>query len=143
MTSTPAPAAADTAINFEKRVGQYVKLRDLIKAKDDAHDEAMKPLKETLEKLNGVLLAHVNAVGGDGVMTSAGTVSKTLKYTASIADASAFWSWVVSQGAFDMVDKKANLTAMKEYAAENNGALPPGVNLTSVEKVNVKRKTGT
>lgn len=129
--------------SFEMRVGQYVAVRDRIKAIKKKHDEELKPFQETLVKLNGVMLAQVNAIGGDGVMTANGTVSKTTKFTASIADMSAFWTFIVATGDFDMIDKKANVTRVKEYVEENAGVLPPGVNLTSVDLVNVKRKTGT
>jgi len=128
--------------NFEKRAGQYVKLRDMKKAIEDKHKEELKPINETLEQLNGVLLAHLNTVGADSVATALGTVSKTTKKTASIADMSAFWNFVVSQGDFDLLDKKANVTAVEAYI-EANKSTPPGINFSTVEKVNVRRKTGT
>jgi hypothetical protein len=133
--------------NFEVRVGQYVKLRDMIKANDDAHAEKQKPLKETLVKLNGVMLAHLTSLNADSVATAAGTVSRTTKKSATIADMSAFWSYCVTQGDFDMIDKKANATRVEEYIndKDNNptGAPPPGVNFTTVDLVGVRRKTGT
>jgi len=129
--------------NFDLRVAQYVKLRDLIKKMDDAHKEKIKPAKETLEKLNGVMLAHLTSIGADSVATAAGTVSKTTKKSASIADMSTFWTYVVTQGDFDMVDKKANPTRVEEYILANGGVPPPGVNFSQVDLVGVRRKTGT
>lgn len=135
--NTPTPPT------FETRVGQYVKLRDLIKKKVDAHTEEIKPLKETLEKLNSVMLAHLTQIGADSVATAAGTVSRTTKKSATIADMSAFWTYVVTQGDFDMVDKKANAKRVEEYIEANQGQLPPGVTFSQVDLVGVRRKTGT
>jgi hypothetical protein len=133
------------APNIDVRVGQYVKLRDLIKAEEDAHKEKMKPKKELLEKFNAALLAYIKSQGAgvDSVATALGTVSKSVKRSASIADMSAFWNYCVTQGDFDMVDKKANVARVVEYVEANNGELPPGVNLSQIEVVNVRRKTGT
>lgn len=136
MTSQSPP-------NFETRVSQYVRLRDLIKEMKDRHKEELKKPTETLEKLNLVMLTHLNAISADSVATAYGTVSKTTKKSASIADMSAFWTYVVTQGDFDMVDKKANPTRVEEYINANGGQLPPGVNFSQVELVGVRRKSGT
>jgi hypothetical protein len=132
-----------TSPNFELRVSQYVKLRDMIKAEDDAHKERIKSKKETLEKLNGVMLAHLQTIGADSVATAFGTVSKTTKKSASIVDMSAFWTFCITQGVIDdAVDKKANVGWVEEYLKANN-SLPPGVNFSQVDLVGVRRKTGT
>jgi len=128
---------------FEQRVEQYVKLRDKIKELDDAHKDKIKPFKDTLEKLNAVMLAQLNAAGGDSVTTAAGTVYRTRKKTATIADMSLFWDWVITNQEFDFVDKRANSTRVEEYLNTNGGNLPPGINFTQVEVVGVRRKNGT
>lgn len=134
---------------IEKRVGQYVALRDFIKKTKERHKEELKVAQETLEKLNGVLLGHLNAVGGLNVGTSFGTVYKTEKKSATIADMGAFWTYVVTQGDFDMVDKKANPTMVEEYIKKQVEAAkldptitptpPPGVNWSVMEVVGVQR----
>lgn len=121
------------------RVDQYVKLRDLIKAKDDAHKTAMKPYRETLEQLNSVLLAHLNSIGGQSVSTEFGTVYRTEKSSASLADASAFMDYVIANQAFDLLDRKANVTAVEEFIKENNSP-PPGVNYQSRFEAGIRRK---
>lgn len=131
-----------TSPNFEVRVSQYVKLRDMIKAIKARHTEELEKPTATLEKLNGCLLAHLTSVNADSAATAAGTVSKTVKNTATIADMSAFWAYVVTQGDFDILDKKANSARVKEYI-EANHCPPPGVNFTSINLVRVTRKSGT
>jgi len=125
-------------MNIDTRVAQYVALRDKIKAIKDRHKEELAPYTETLELLNGVLLGHLNTIGADRAGTAAGTVYKTAKKSASIADMSAFWTYVVTQGDFDMVDKKANPTAVEAYI-EANGTPPPGVNFSVMDVVGVQR----
>lgn len=124
--------------DISKRVAQYVALRDLIGEKDDAHKAQMKPYRETLEQLNSVLLQHLKGINAESAATEAGTVYQTAKKSASIADMTAFWEFVKATGDFDLVDKKANVTAVEAYI-ETNNAPPPGVNFTTRLVVGVRR----
>lgn len=124
--------------NIDALVGQYVKLRDKIKAADDAHKEKMAPAKGYLEKLNNALLAQLQTIGADSAKTPHGTAYQTIKRTASIADSSEFRGFVIENRAWDMADWKANAPAVEEYLTENQ-VLPPGVNLNSVTVVGVRR----
>lgn len=133
MTTAKAPTKIDT------RIAQFVALRDKIKEMDKAHKEKMGPARETLDTLSGLLLDHLKSIGGDSVSTPHGTVYRTVKNSATLADGEAFWSYVVDNEAWDMVDKKANVVAVADYIEEHN-APPPGVNYTSMFTVGVRRK---
>jgi hypothetical protein len=98
----------------------------------------MKPLRETLESLNSVLLAHLNDMGGNSIATDAGTAYRTEKKSASLADSEAFMNYVIANQAFDLLDRKANVTAVEEHIKEND-APPPGVNFSSTFVVGVRR----
>jgi hypothetical protein len=126
-------------INVEARVSQYVKLRDIIKEKDDAHKAAMAPYREALEGLNNLLLDHLNTIGGDSVTTAAGTCYRNLKETASLEDADIFMRHVIGTEQWDLLERKVNLTAARAFAAEN-GSLPPGVKISSMQVVGIRRK---
>lgn len=125
--------------DIAKRVEQYVKLRDKIKQIKDEQKKILKPYNETLEQLNALLLAHLNGLNGNSVSTDAGTVYRTEKKSASLADAEAFMEYVIANGAFDLLDRKANVTAVEDHINEHN-APPPGVNFQSTFEVGVRRK---
>ena len=131
------PTKSTTDINV--RIAQYVGLRDKIKALDDAHKEKMKPFREMLETLGGVLLDHLKNQAADSVSTPSGTVYKTVKNSASIADGTAFWNFVVENNEWDLIDKKANVSAVQDFI-EAHSSPPPGVNFSSVITVGVRRK---
>lgn len=151
MDTTAAPAAqpADTntqpaapvtpkVIDLGTRIEQYVKLRDMIKEKDDAHKKVMEPYRDALEKLNNLLLDHLNTIGGDSVKTEHGTVYRTVKKSASLEDADAFMKHVIKGEHWELLDRKANKTAVEAYVDEN-GVLPPGVKWSSISQVGVRR----
>lgn len=119
-------------------VAEYVLLRDEIKTKEAEQKLELKPLKETLDELNVNLLDKLNQVGGNSIATDSGTVYRTEKKSASLADPKAFMDYVLENNAFDLLDRKANVTAVTEFIKENN-APPPGVNFSSTYVVGVRR----
>lgn len=128
-------------VKVQERVKQYVKTRDAIKAMDEAHEEAKRPLVELQNLLTGWLQNFMEQAGADNVKTSEGTCYHSTRYTASLADPEAFMQYVISNKKYDLLDRKANVTAVKDYVAENN-ALPPGVNLSAIKTVGVRRASG-
>ena len=129
---------AQTKVGIDVRVEQYLKLRDKIKEMEARHKEELKPFKETLEKLNSVILAHLTQVGGESIRTAAGTAYVTEKKSATLADPQAFMDYVVSNEAWDLLDRKANVTAVADYISEHS-APPPGVNFSTTNLVGVRR----
>ncbi len=135
MDSTnPAPA-----IDLEKRTGQFVKLRDLKAELKEKHEAEMKPINEAMEMIKEELKQALLSMNAKNAKTEAGTVSLTQKVSASAADINAFWTWVITQGAFDMLDKKPNVTAITEYV-QQHGVPPPGVNYNVFQDIGVRRK---
>lgn len=124
--------------DINTRVAQYVALRDKIKAQEAADKLALKPAKETLEQLNSVLLAHLNTMAVNSAATDNGTVYRTEKKSASLADGKAFMDYVIAANAWDLLDRKANVVAVEEFIKGNN-APPPGVNFSSTFVVGVRR----
>lgn len=123
---------------IDVRVEQYIKLRDKIKEIEAKHKEELKPYKDTLEKLNAVILAHLTQVGGESIRTSAGTAYVTEKKSASLADPQAFMEYVITNEAWDLMDRKANVSAVADYISEHT-APPPGVNYSTTLLVGVRR----
>jgi len=119
-------------------IDEYVKIRDNIKLLDDRHKEALKPLRNRQEELAGLLQKLLDDTNSDKVSAKSGTAFTTTKYTAALADPEAFMHFVASHDRFELLDRKANVTAVKDYVLENK-ALPPGVSLTQFKTVNVRR----
>lgn len=120
-------------------IARYVKLRDSLKAADDAQKDKTRPAREYLEQLNSHLLGLLNASGGDSISTSAGTAYRTEKKSATIADPAVFRQHIINNGEWDMADWKANPTSVEAYIGEK-GVPPPGVNYSTTYVVGVRRK---
>lgn len=122
-------------------IDNYVKLRDKKKECDDAHSQRMAPLVAAMDQLEGAMLTMLNDTGQDSAKTAAGTVYRTTKQSASIADKDAFMRHVIGTEAWEFLDAKANVTAVAK-TIEDTGEPPPGVNWSSRVIVGVRRANG-
>lgn len=126
-------------VTFETRISQYVRLRDRIREIEKRHKEELEPFKAAKDKLEVMLLGMLNTTGQDSATAKgAGTVYKTTKRSASIADADAFRRHVIGSEAWDLLDWKANATATADFIDEH-GTAPPGVNFNTHVTVGVRR----
>jgi hypothetical protein len=132
-----SPAADEPVIH--KRIAQFIRLRDKIAEIKKKHDEELKPYTEALLKLNSTLLEHLNENGGDSVtVRGVGTVYRSTKRSASIADGGEFRRFIIGGELWELVDWKANAPQIAEFI-EKNKTVPPGVNLNSVVTIGVRR----
>jgi hypothetical protein len=127
--------------DMNKRIMQYVQIRDKLKEIDEAHETARKPLVELQAALSGRLQKFLDDNNMESLKTEHGTCYKSTRYTTSLADPDAFMRFVISNNQFDLLDRRANSTAVKEYVNEHNN-LPPGCNLNGITTVGVRRPTG-
>lgn len=128
--------------DIKKYVSDYVAVRDKIREKEAAHKEELKPLKAVLDKISGHLTKWLGDTKSESIRTEAGTCYLTTRWSASLADADAFLKFVRETNNFDLLDRKANATAVRDYVEEHH-CLPPGVNLSSIQQVGVKRGKDT
>ncbi len=126
---------------LDKWIQQYVALRDRIKEMEEAFEKSKKPLADAMEELNGLMQSFLDDSGIDSIKTRYGTCYSSVRYSASLTDAKAFMDYVISNGAFELLDRKANKTAVKAFVEENS-TLPPGCNLTALRTVGVRRGKG-
>jgi len=119
-------------------VKRYVEIRDLIKAKEDAHKAELAGLKQKLDVIEAFLLSEMSAHGETSFSTEAGTAYvKTSEYL-KVADKQVFMEFVKEQGDLAFLTVSASKTQCLEYK-ENTGHLPPGLNYTAVKEIGIRR----
>lgn len=143
MTNEIAGKAAkedETTGTVAKRVQQYVQIRDKLKVLDDEHDARRKPLVEIQNMLTGWMQNFMDKSQSESIKTEHGTCYSSVRYTASLPDAEAFMNFVITNQCFEMLDRRANSTAVREYIADH-GSPPPGVHLSALRTIGVRRKS--
>jgi hypothetical protein len=138
MTDKTVEALPDDVI--ARRIHQYVQIRDKLKAMDEEHEEKREKLVKIQSLLSGYMEQFLEKVGAQNIKTPFGTCHRTTRYTSSLADPDAFMNFVTSTGKFELLDRRANSEAVKDYVNEH-GVLPPGVNLSALRSIGVRRAT--
>lgn len=126
------------AEDMEKRVGQYVALRDEIERIEKRHEEELRRPKELLQQLGGVIQKFMDDNGLKNMRTDAGTAIITTRWSAPLSDPDAFMRFVIENEQFDLLERRASQTAVRAYAEEHK-TLPAGVSLHALETVGVRR----
>lgn len=137
MTDTVEAPPAEVA-QFEKRTGQYVAVRDAIREISARHEEELKPFVELQNQLTAWLTENLDKVGAKSVKTTQGTVYQSTRYSASLTDPKAFMDYVIDNKRWELLDKKANSTAVRDFI-EQHKSEPPGTKLSAIRTVGVRR----
>lgn len=130
--------ALNTTPALNIMVEQYIKLRDTKAQLKAEFAKRTGPLQEAMDKLEGAILAHMNATGIESCRTSAGTAYKATDCKATVADWDVVLAYIREHGLWHMLEKRVSKNAVEEFVETNND-LPPGVNYTAEVVVNVRR----
>lgn len=125
-------------LNDAQKVELYVKLRDRRARRKKEYEEADAADKASQEKIEAILMAQFNESGIDSITTEFGTAYRSTRTTASVADWDAVLDFVKEHDFWGMLEKRVSPVAVEQYI-ELNETTPPGVNITQVQKINVRR----
>jgi hypothetical protein len=85
-------------------------------------------------------LRRFNERGIDSVSSrDFGVAYRTTRTSTSVADFEALLGHVKENEAWELIERRVNKTAVQEFV-EEHGDLPPGVNMSSVQQINFRRK---
>lgn len=128
------------AIKPAQMVEEYIALRDGKKKAEDVFEEWCKANFGTrMLELEGHLLATLNTLGLDSLASPSGTAYKLVTTSVTVADAREFRRHVIGLEDWDLIDWRANKTAINDKV-EKGEDLPPGINRTTFVKVGIRRK---
>lgn len=125
-------------MDVNKLVDSYIELRDK-KAKIKAeYDLKVAEVDTVLDKIEAALLRVLNDTGVDSMRATSGTAYKSVRTSATVADWDAFLTFVKSNEAWEMLERRAAKSAVEQYKAANED-LPPGLNYREEVVVNIRR----
>lgn len=136
----PADAADPPNGNgrIDKRVAQFILVRDEIDALKEKHKLELAPFEDLKQKLIGDMLSFLDKTGQKSAKTAEGIASVVVRHTAVCTDPDEFMEFVFENDLRELLDRRANAVACREYA-EEKGSLPPGVKINSMRTVGVTR----
>ena len=129
---------AVTGDGVSKRVAQYRLIDAKLDEIADQYKKALAPLANIKALLEGYFEKFLTTTGQQTAVTAGGTVHWNHRVTAKLEDPQAFMDFVVANQRFDLLDRRANATAVKDFA-EKQHSLPPGVKLNPIRTIGVRK----
>ena len=122
-------------------VEEYIWLRDeRDRARNTLKEHMKSHFDDPLDAMEATILDMLNKAGLDSFSSSKGTAYKNLSTSVTVADAREFRRHVIGAEEWDLIDWRANKTAINERV-ERNEPLPPGVNRSAFFTVGIRRKS--
>jgi len=122
-------------------VEEYIQLRDAKRLADEKYAEFVKTtFSDKMQALEVQLLDTLNKLGVDSLSSKEGTVYRKLTTSVTVADARDFRQFVTEGENWDLIDWRANKTAVNDLV-EAGEPVPPGVNRSSFYSVGIRRKS--
>lgn len=123
---------------IDKYVDLYIQCRDWVKVQEKAHEDHVAVKKKAMRQIEGILQGFLGRTGQIRGAAKTGTFYTKTRYSATVSDKTEFIRHVLGTGNADLVDWKANVQAARDFEKEN-GAPLPGVSITAVASVGVRR----
>jgi hypothetical protein len=135
-TSNEVQAVGTPAEMIEK----YISLRDQKEAAKKKFDEWMKlNYGDPMDAIEMQILEVLNQQGIDSLAAKSGSAYKKMNTSVTVADAASFRRHVIGESAWELIDWRANKTAVNDLV-ENGDVLPPGLNRSTFITVGIRRK---
>lgn len=139
---TPVVNVSGTEFRIEltpaELINSYIQLRDKIAQIKEAHKEQLKPYQAMTERLEGLLLAELNAAGANSIATPQGTAFKQVATSVSVQDWPAALEFIKTRQAWDLLEARIAKTAALATIEETESPIP-GVDVSRAWVVRVRR----
>jgi hypothetical protein len=126
-------------MNDAQLVQKYIELRDTVDAFTKCYEDKVKPYKEAMETIANAMLGRLNDQQTQSVKTEHGTAYVSTLMSAKVVDRDTFINYVMSHEAFNLLTSNVAKDAVKEFMENSSGQLPPGVDVTYINKCLFRR----
>lgn len=132
----PDPPAND---DFGQLISLYLETREHVQRIEKAHKDHVRQYADVMKRIEGKLFEHLQAHNSQSISSDVGTAYISHKRSATIGDAEVFKNYVIENRAWEMLDWKANVTAVGDFLEEHK-IPPPGVNFRTDQSLRIMKK---
>lgn len=123
---------------MEELIEKYIAIRDKKAEIVADHKAKIAKLDEVLGKVEAVLLSQLNESGMESARCKSGTVYKSHRTSATVADWDYVLDFIQNNDLWNMLERRVSKQAVEQYK-EEHGDLPPGINWREEVVVNIRR----
>ena len=118
------------SIDTDKLTRVYEKIRKARSENTREYEARDKALKSQLDQVGAALLSWLIDNKQQSAHTESGlTFYKEEVLTPTAADWNIIYEWIAENNAWEALEKRLTKTFFKTYMKDNDGAIPPGVNI--------------
>jgi hypothetical protein len=129
--------------DVEELVKVYIEIRNARDRLRNVYDTQDSALKEEISVLEAHLISVCNDTNTNGLKTTYGTVTRSVKERFYCTDWGNFKDFVEQQGSIDLLERRIHQKNFKDFLTERQGdGLPPGINVLREFDI-VVRKSST
>lgn len=135
-----------STLDSAKLIRIYIKMRDVKKEITDRHKDELADITGKMNTISTELKKRILATGGDGIKSKEfGTASITETIKAGCSDWGEFTRFLKENEHDPLIflSKSLKSEAIKQYMDDNEGNLPPGVNIFKESKVSIRKPSKT
>jgi hypothetical protein len=121
-------------------IGKYIALRDRRDEINRKAKEDVAKINEKLEAIEGKLMGVMDGLGMESIKSDKGTAYVSTTTRASVADWDATLAFIKRRRLWNMLEQRVSKKAVEEYI-EAKGDVPPGVDVSTMRKLNVRRSS--
>lgn len=113
-------------------IGPRADLYSEVREKRLAMEKAAAEVKARETEVFNSILSDLNESADTGASGKHHRVQRVMKEVKNVSDWPALWGHIRETGNFEMLQKRLSDGAVKDYAENNGGTLPPGVTATEI-----------
>ena len=136
METTPVPKSKQ-----EQVVERMIAIRDARAALKSKYEAEDKRLKEKYDRGEAWLMSELQASGATGMKFECGSVTQSTTMQASIGDWGALSRFIVENNEVDLLQRRVSTTALKSYLEASGDKVPPGITVTNIRGITIRRKS--
>jgi len=123
-------------VSVDELIDFYRQMKAKVSEIETRHAKELEGYKTVMLRLEGMIDQFLTDNGLVNVKTKYGTAYWKTKWSAALVDPDAFMQFVRENDRWDLMDRKANVVAVREYAKLQK-ELPPGAKLDSRRTVHI------
>jgi hypothetical protein len=131
---------SNSAIDINKLVKVFVKIRDHRKILSDAFETEDRKLQDQMDKVKLALLQHCKDTGLDSGRTDAGTFYRTIRSRFTTNNWEEMNQFILEHQVPDLLEKRIHQGNMKQFLEDNPDLRPKGLNVDSEYAITVRKK---
>lgn len=121
-----------------KLIEKYIECRNSIATLTDKFEKEVLPYTNGMNLIENLLADEINRLEGQSIKTEHGTAYRSTSTSFKVADYDAWLDFVFNNDRRDMLTRHVAKEAVKEYLDTNGGTPPPGLNMSTIYKINVR-----